>query len=63
MRKGLMDIIVESLNEDEEQSGRGGKWTSLHSEPVELVKTPAGVRHRDIRTGKFLADADLPEGD
>ncbi len=63
MGKGILDFIVDNLNEIEEKNGRGGRWTALHSEPVELVETPRGIRHRDIRTGKFLADVDLPEGD
>lgn len=50
---GLMDTLVGILNEQEEKRGSGARWEALHTEPVELVETPSGIRHRDIRTGRF----------
>ena len=53
---GIMDLIVETLNEQEEKRGSDARWEALHTEPVELVETPASVRHRDIKTGKFTRE-------
>ncbi len=50
---GLLDFMVDILNEQEEKRGSGARWEALHSEPVELVETPGGIRHRNIQTGKF----------
>lgn len=53
---GIMDLIVETLNEQEEKRGSSARWETLHTEPVELVETPTGVRHRNIKTGKFTRE-------
>lgn len=52
---GLLDIIVDELNKQEE-NGTGCKWERLHSKPVEIVETPHGNRHRDIESGQFTKD-------
>lgn len=52
---GLMDLIVDTLNEQEEKRGSDARWERLNTEPVRLVETSHGVRHQDIRTGKFKA--------
>jgi hypothetical protein len=53
---GLLDIIVEELNKQEEEDGREGRWERLHNKPVELVETPHGIRRRDPETGLFIGD-------
>ena len=54
---GLMDFMVEILNEQEAKRGSGARWEALNTEPVELVETPGGIRYRNIRTGKFEKEA------
>lgn len=51
----IMDLIIEELNNDltEEQKANGEKFERLNREAVELVKTPNGIAHRDVKTGKF----------
>lgn len=50
---GLMDIIVETLNEQEKENGSDTRWERLHTKPVEIVDTPRGRRYRDPKSGKF----------
>lgn len=57
---GLMNVLVDILNEQEEKRGSDARWQALHTEPVELVETPNGIRHRDIRTGKFTGQEEMP---
>ena len=56
---GILDMIVEEFNNNlsEEQKKNGYKWERLGSAPVEIVETPNGTRHRDVKTGKFTADS------
>ncbi len=51
---GLMDIIVEMLNEQEKENGSDTRWERLHTKPVEIVDTPRGHRYRDPKSGKFI---------
>ena len=53
---GIMDLNVETLNEQEEKRGSGTRWEALHTEPVELVETPTGVCHRNIEIGEFTRE-------
>ena len=50
---GLMNIIVETLNEQEKENGSDARWERLHTKPVEIVDTPRGRRYRDPKSGKF----------
>lgn len=50
---GLLDLIVDTLNDLAEERGEERAWEALHCDPVELVETPNGIRHRDIQTGRF----------
>lgn len=51
----MLDLLTEIMNENltEEQKQNGEKFERLHSKPVELVETPNGIRHRDIKSGQF----------
>lgn len=52
----IMDLIVEEMNKSlsEEQKASGEKFERLHSEPVQIVETPTGNIHRDVKSGKFV---------
>lgn len=50
MKKGIMDLLVETLNEDltEEQKEKGEKWERQHSEQYQIVQTKNGTFHNPI---------------
>lgn len=52
MRKSIMDLIVERINEDltKEQKANGEKWERCHSEPYQIVQTEKGTFHNPIKT-------------
>ena len=52
---GILDMLVEELNNglSDEQKANGDKIERLHTEPVELVETAHGIRHRNVTTGQF----------
>lgn len=52
MKKGIMDLLVETLNEDltEEQKENGEKWERMHSEQYQIVQTENGIFHNPIRS-------------
>jgi hypothetical protein len=45
MKKGIMDLLVEELNNNrtEAQKEEGEKWERLHSEQYQIVQTENGV--------------------
>lgn len=45
MKKGIMDLLVEELNNNltESQKEEGEKWERLHSEQYQIVQTENGV--------------------
>lgn len=53
MRKSIMDLIVERINEDltKEQKANGEKWERCHSEPYQIVQTEKGTFHNPIKKG------------
>lgn len=55
----IMDLLVEELNSNltEEQKANGEKFERMNSKPVQIVKTPTGMVHRDVKTGKFTKKA------
>lgn len=52
----LMNLIIETLNDEAEERGEGRPWEAMHCEPVEIVETPSGIRYKDVKTGKFKAE-------
>ena|GEM_PF-5984857 len=57
MKKRIMDLLVETLNEEltEEQRESGDKWERLHSEPYQIVQTENGIFHNPIKKSKASA--------
>lgn len=51
MKKGIMDLLVEELNNNrtEEQKQSGEKWERLHSEQYQIVQTKDGTFHNPIK--------------
>lgn len=51
----ITDMLIEELNKNltEEQKANGEKFERLNNKPVEIVETPTGTKHRDIKTGRF----------
>lgn len=50
---GILNIIVDVLNKQEEENGSDARWERLHAKPIEIVETPHGYRCRDIESGQF----------
>ena len=51
MRKkgGILDCLVDVLNESEDEAGTGGKWKRMHSTPQQIIDVPGvGRIHRDV---------------
>lgn len=51
MKKGIMDLLVQELNNNlaEEHKQSGEKWERVHSEQYQIVQTIDGVFHNPIK--------------